>query len=147
MSAALVPVAITCAVALLGWLVATEWLPMFPLNDLRGIGVKERLQAGAANYPFQVLVAFFVILQEQWSFTVAALLAGAQLVSHLVQWWLPYVGLSTRARRAGYRRQFSHTVKLLPTAGHDVVPDVQHMVVGVLSLALSGTTLALALGA
>lgn len=139
-------VAIGIALLLLCWLVITEWVPMFPVNDLRGIGVKERLQAGAANYPFQLVVAGLVAWHERWSLIVAAVLAGAQLVSHVVQWWLPYLGWSTKGQRTGYRRQFTRTLSVLPRAGRDVVPDVQHMVVGMLSTALFGTTVWLAVG-
>lgn len=40
----------------------------------------------------------------------------------------------------------TRTWKLLPTHGHSVVIDVQHMVVGLLTLAMCGTTLAATLG-
>ena len=49
--------------------------------------------------------------------------------------------VAARLRRA----EFARTWKLLPTQGHDVVIDVQHMVVGVITVVMVGTTLAAAL--
>jgi hypothetical protein len=56
------------------------------------------------------------------------------------------VGISTAAQRAAYRRDYARTLKVLPTAGHDVVIDVQHLVVGALTLAMLAATLAATLG-
>ncbi|MEU4227393.1 hypothetical protein AB0F17_24120 [Nonomuraea sp. NPDC026600] len=40
----------------------------------------------------------------------------------------------------------SRTLKILPTEGHDVVIDVQHLVVGALSVFMLATTLIVTLG-
>ncbi|WP_370938276.1 hypothetical protein [Amycolatopsis sp. cg13] len=71
----------------LAWLVLTEWVPMFPLNDLAPGNLRPRLLAAA--------LALCVLI----------------------------------------------------LAGHDVVPDVQHLVVGLLTLVMLGTTLAATLTA
>ena len=52
---------------------------------------------------------------------------------------VPYFGCSSAAQREAYRREFARTRKLLPTEGHDVVIDVQHMVVGVITVVMVGT--------
>ena len=64
------------------------------------------------------------------------------LAGHLANWWLPYLGLSSASQRAAYQRDYARTLKILPTQGRDVVIDVQHMIVGVLTLAMLGTTAA-----
>jgi hypothetical protein len=129
----------------LAWLILTEWVPMFPLNDLESSTVRERALLALANYPLPLLVAAGVALHETWSLVAATCLVALTLVGHIVSWWLPYFGISFAAQREAYRREFLRTLKILPTEGHDVVIDVQHMVVGVLTLVMLGTTLAVTL--
>jgi hypothetical protein len=140
-------IAIVVPLVWLAWLVMTEWVPMFPLNDLRPGNLQHRLVAASINYPFPLLIAAGVALHRTWSLTAALALCGLILLGHITNWWLPYFGVSTAAQRATYLRDYARTWKLLPTEGHTVVIDVQHMVVGVLSLVMAGTTLAVMLGA
>ncbi|MEV0227888.1 hypothetical protein [Nonomuraea sp. NPDC050786] len=129
----------------LAWLVVTEWVPMFPLNDLTGDNVRHRVLAAAINYPFPLLIAAGIALGRTWSLVTATALCALILIGHVTSWWLPYFGVSTAEQRATYRRDYARTLKLLPTEGHDVVIDVQHMVVGLLSLIMMATTLVVTL--
>lgn len=113
---------------------------MLPLSDLESSTVRERALLALASHPFLLLIAAGVALHERWS-----LVAATVLVALIVRWWLPYFGISFRAQREAYGREYLRTLKILPTEGHDVVIDVQHMVVGVLTLAMLGTTLAVTL--
>jgi hypothetical protein len=126
----------------LGWLALIDWVPLFPLNDLRPDNRRERRVAALANYPVPVLIAAGVALDRGWTLLVALALCGLCLAGHVVNWWLPYFGPGTAGQRATYAREYARTWKVLPTAGHAVVIDVQHMVVGGLTLAMLGTTLA-----
>jgi hypothetical protein len=117
-------------------------VPLFPLNDLRPDNVRDRRVAALVNYPIPVLIAGGVALGQRWSMLAALALCGLCLVGHLANWWLPYSGLSTAGQRATYDREYARTLKILPTGGRAVVVDVQHMVVGVLTLLMLGTTLA-----
>ncbi|MCA2224565.1 hypothetical protein [Nonomuraea aurantiaca] len=125
----------------LGWLVVTEWVPMFPLNDLRPGNVGQRVLAACINYPFPLLIAAGVALHQTWSLLAATTLCVVIVAGHLWNWWLPYFGTGTAAQRETYQREYGRTLKILPTEGHDVVIDVQHLVVGALSLLMLATTL------
>ncbi len=116
------------------WLLVTEWVPLAPLNDLAATSPAERLRVGAVNYSVLVVIAGGVITGTTVGAIVAQVLVVVWLVGHVLSWWLPYFGRSTEAQRAAYRREYSRTLKILPTDGHDVVVDVQHMVVGVLTV-------------
>jgi hypothetical protein len=140
-------VAIVVPLIWLAWLVVIDWLPMFPLNDLTHANVRGRLLAAAINYPFPLLIAGGVALGRTWSLVAATVLCVLIMAGHVQSWWLPYVGLSTAAQREVYRRDYSRTLKILPTAGHDMVIDVQHLVVGALSLIMLTTTLIATLNA
>ncbi|MEU0566760.1 hypothetical protein ABZ297_15405 [Nonomuraea sp. NPDC005983] len=131
----------------LAWLIVTEWVPMFPLNDLTKANVHGRVLAAAINYPFPLLIAAGLALHQTWSLITATVLCVLIMAGHLQSWWLPYFGVSTEAQREVYRRDYSRTLKILPTEGHDVVIDVQHLVVGVLSLIMLATTLVVTLTA
>lgn len=135
-------VAITLPLVWLAWLALTEWVPLAPLNDLSNGNLRPRLLAAAINYPFPLLIAGGVALGEPWSLITASALCGLILVGHVTSWWLPYLGVSSKAQREVYARDYANTLKILPTEGHAVVPDVQHMVVGLLTLAMLVTTLA-----
>ena len=95
---------------------------------------RERLRVGVANYSVLLAIGGGVITGTVAGAIVAEVLVVAWLVGHLVAWWLPYFGLSTASQRDAYRREYARTLTILPTAGHAVVVDVQHMVVGALTL-------------
>ena len=131
----------------LGWLVVIDWVPLFPLNDLRPDNVRDRRLAALVNYPVPLLIAGAVALHHTWSLIVAVALCGLCLAGHVWNWWLPYFGPATAAQRQAYQRDYHRTWKLLPTDGRAVVIDVQHMVVGIGAVAMAATSLAVMLGA
>ncbi|RJL35466.1 hypothetical protein [Bailinhaonella thermotolerans] len=140
-------IAVVLPLVWLAWLALIDWVPMFPLNDLTPGNLRARVLAAVINYPFPLLIAAGVALHETWSLIAALVLCAMTFAGHLASWWVPYFGLSSAAQREVYARDYSRTLKILPTAGRAVVPDVQHMVVGVLTLAMLGTTLAVTLNA
>ncbi|MFF4413808.1 hypothetical protein ACFYY8_14845 [Streptosporangium sp. NPDC001559] len=125
----------------LAWLILTEWVPMFPLNDLAPGNLRNRLIAASVNYPIPLLIAGGVALHRTWSLVAATVLCCLIVAGHVQSWWLPYFGVSSAAQRELYRTDYARTLKVLPTEGRDVVIDVQHMVVGVLSVVMLATTL------
>ncbi|MBE1486345.1 hypothetical protein [Plantactinospora soyae] len=133
-------IAIIAPLVWLGWLVLIDWVPMFPLNDLDVISAEDRAIAAAANYPIPLLIAGAVALGRRWSHVAAVGLSTLCVVGHVNSWWLPYFGSATAAARADYLEYYSQTLRFLPTAGHDVVIDVQHTVVGLLTLAMLAAT-------
>ncbi|WP_327140025.1 hypothetical protein [Nocardia sp. NBC_01327] len=140
------PLAIALPLIWLAWLIATEWIPMRPLNDLTPGNVRPRLLAASINYPFPLAIAGGIALGQTWSLWTAFGLCMLILAGHLTSWWLPYFGISSAAQRDIYVRDYSRTLKILPTAGHSVVPDVQHMIVGALTVAMIAATVVQTLG-
>lgn len=129
----------------LSWLVLTDWVPMFPLNDLSRQNFRHRLIAGVISCPFPLLVSAGIALHRDWSLAVSAVLCALILTGHVLSWWVPYSGHSTEAQRELYRREFTRTLKVVPAEGHDVVIDLQHTVVGALTLVMCASTLAVML--
>ncbi|SDI97232.1 hypothetical protein [Nonomuraea jiangxiensis] len=129
----------------LGWLVLIDWVPMFPLNDLAAISAEDRALAALANYPIPLLIAGAVALDRTWTRITAIVLSTLCLAGHLMSWWIPYFGPATAAQRADYQKYYTETLRFLPTAGHDVVIDVQHTVVALLTLAMLAATIVFAI--
>lgn len=138
-------IAVVVPLLWLGWLALIDWVPMYPLNDLRPDNHRRRLLAAAVNYPIPLLIAAGVAWQRPWSLVVAVALCVLCLAGHLVNWWLPYVGISSASLREDYQRDYARTLKLLPTEGRAVTIDAQHLVVGLLTIAMLATTLLAAL--
>ncbi|MEH7333527.1 hypothetical protein V7161_12875 [Neobacillus drentensis] len=56
------------------------------------------------------------------------------LIMHLFAWWLPYFFGFPLAVKADYEKYFSRTYKILPPIKDHIIPDVEHIGVGVLLL-------------
>ncbi|MEV7004911.1 hypothetical protein [Streptosporangium sp. NPDC051022] len=125
--------ALVTPLVMVAYLVVTEWVPMFPFNDLEAQSVRERLTMAAVNYPVFAAIAVAIALEAN---VVALVLTLLTVAGHVVSWWLPYFGISFAAQREAYLREYARTWKILPTEGRAVVIDVQHMVVGVLCLVM-----------
>jgi hypothetical protein len=133
--------AVTATVVWLGWLVLTEWVPMYPLNDLRASSRATRARRALLTYPAGLLIIIGIVLDQTWSLVMALVLAIGVVVGHVVYWWMPYLGVAVEPQVEIYQREFLRTVKAVPAEGHLVAVDVQHVVAGVLAVAVLGTTL------
>jgi hypothetical protein len=133
--------ALTATLVWLGWLVITDWVPMYPLNDLESSSPATRGRRALATYPAGLLIVAGILVDQTWSLVLALMLAIGLVVGHIAYWWMPYFGVAVEPQVEIYRREFSRTVKAVPAEGHLVAVDVQHLVAGVLAVAVLGTTL------
>ena len=76
-------IAIIVPLIWVGWLILTEWVPMFPLNDLEASTVRERATTGAMNYTVGLVIAGGVLIGEPWSLVVAVVISVLALAGHL----------------------------------------------------------------
>src|SRR6476469_4493044 len=126
----------------LGWLVLTDWVPMYPLNDLEHRDHHQRAVAAMTTYPAGLLISAGVLIGQGWSLATAVILAGCVVVGPVAGWWRPYAGVSVGPQRDVYRAASARSGSGQPRAGHEVVVDVQHTVAGILELVMLGTSLA-----
>ena len=133
--------ALSATLVWLGWLVLTDWVPMYPLNDLESSSVATRARRAIAIYPAGLLIVAGILLDRTWSLVVALLLAVGLVVGHVASWWMPYLGVAVQPQIEIYQREFSRTLQAVPEQGHLVGVDVQHLVAGALSVIVLGTTL------
>jgi hypothetical protein len=99
-----------------------------------------------ANYTPLVVIAW-AVLQPNVVLTVLGLVIGTvDLLMHLAYWWLPYVRGGSAAQISEHQRLFGGTTTFLPPIGDHPVPNAQHVVVGLLMVAMVVSTIA-AIGA
>src|SRR5262245_15151534 len=91
------------ALVMLGWLMLTEWIPLFPLNDLAASTVRERAMAAVVNYGTLIAMIVGILSGTPIGAVAAAALAGLWVVGHIASWWLPYLGVSSGAQRDAYQ--------------------------------------------
>lgn len=122
--------AVIAPLVLLAYLVVTEWVPMFPWNDLAAQPARRRALAAAINYPVMVLTSALFAVGTTVTTLVAAALCLTVVAGNINSWWFPYfTGRGSASMRRDWEREYGRTLKLLPTAGHVVTPDAQHVVV------------------
>ncbi|GAA1659474.1 hypothetical protein GCM10009765_06040 [Fodinicola feengrottensis] len=122
---------------MLAFLIVTEWVPMFPFNDLAAQPVRRRLFAAAINYPVMALIAVLFAVDVTVSTLIATVLCFTVVAGNINSWWFPYfTGRGNADMRRNWEREYGRTLKLLPTDGHVVTPDAQHLVVTAIAWAM-----------
>ncbi|WP_163510658.1 hypothetical protein [Fodinicola acaciae] len=133
--------AAVAAMAMLTWEIVTEWVPMYPLNDLSAQPTRLRLIAAAANYPVMAAIAVLFAVGNVVTTLIGAGLCLVVLGGHLRSWWIPYLtGRASASWQVHYERDYQRTLKLLPRRPY--MPDAQHMVVGLIAVAMVVTGVA-----
>lgn len=132
--------ALASIAVLLAYLLVTNHVPLSPWNALSGSG--QWLSSVAAVAPFG-LVALAIWARHALAIAVGALWAVVWFGMQLVQWWVPYLFGPTPLHRSfdwyvagGYEA----TLTILPVIGDRPVPDLQHLVLQVLSIVVIATT-------
>jgi hypothetical protein len=59
---------------------------------------------------------------------------------HVAYWWLPYLRGGSEPRKAEHAKLFGGTTTFLPAIGDHPIPNAQHVVVGVLMVAMVATS-------
>ncbi|MEH7106406.1 hypothetical protein V7083_01350, partial [Bacillus sp. JJ1764] len=54
------------------------------------------------------------------------------MVMHLLAWWIPYFTGYPHYVQADYEKYFRNTYKFLPSIKNHIIPDAEHVGVGVL---------------
>lgn len=135
-------IAVSAPMLWLMWMIAINWVPMSPLNNLTAENRRDRITASAINYPFLLAIIAGVVLYERWSLITSLALCVLILGRIVLNWWLPYFfGIHTAAQYEIYQRDFAATLTVLPERHNRITPDVQRMVLTALSLAMFTTTL------
>ena len=137
-------IAATLAVALAAYLVVTDWFSLTPWNKVEDVPLGQKLLLSLTNYTPLVFIAFAIAQPSRILVGLALLVGLVDLLMHIAYWWVPYFRGATAEHKAEHARMFGGTTTFLPAIGKNPIPNAQHVVVGVLMLAMVATSGAVA---
>ncbi|MDN3019577.1 hypothetical protein PH210_25770 [Paenibacillus sp. BSR1-1] len=114
--------------------IVIDFLDLYPFNDIHSRDKRLRKFEVLGNYPPLIIISacfFFDNVIANW---VGYTLTSIIMIMHLFAWWLPYLFGFPLTVKADYEKYFSRTYKILPSIKDHIIPDVEHIGVGVLLL-------------
>jgi len=139
-------VAAWLAVGLAGYLLVTDWVNLAPWNNVEDLPVRQKALISVANYTPLLFIAFAISQPSRILAVLALVVGGIDLLMHVAYWWLPYLRGGSEAQKAEHARLFGRTTTFLPAIGDHPIPNAQHVIVGVLMLAMVVTSVAATIG-
>jgi hypothetical protein len=133
------------AITLAVYLLVTDWRDLAPWNNVGDLPVRQKLLISLANYTPLLFIAFAIAQQNRILVVLAVVVGGVDLLMHVAFWWLPYLRGATAEHQQEHARMFGGTTTFLPAIGDHPIPNAQHVVVGVLMLAMFATSVAAAI--
>lgn len=129
--------AITLQVLLFIYFEVTTLINLFPWNDLSKYSYRERLVEAAVN-GITIIIGFALFITKvKWLMAISVAFWFVFLLMQLMTWWMPYLTGKHLKQfpRELYDSHFRETLKILPPIKNHIIPDAQHNVLQVLSLA------------
>jgi hypothetical protein len=133
-------IAISSQLVMLIYFTIDNHADLFPWTNLRS-PVAELPSTLAAWIPFLLIMLTFVY-RIRWGMVAGTVYTYVWLLLQIRQWWIPYLFGPTPLHRDFswyYEHGYTETVKVLPPIGNHPVPDLQHMSLQLLSLAVTLT--------
>ena len=118
------------------WLV-TEWVDLFPWNDIKSAKREDQIKGTIFHTTTTSLAVLGFLFQIRVLMGAALVWFVIMLAVEIGNWWVPYLfGMHpAEVTREIYTKQFSRTYRFLPPIKNHNVVDAQHVVVCLLTLA------------
>lgn len=129
-------------VVLLAYQLLIDFVPLAPFNDVTVVPFGKKVGSFLMNYAPLLLIAFALHDRSRTGVMLSTLGCFLYLLGHLNAWWRPYFFGATNKELTEYQALFQRTFKILPKIGTNPVPDVQHMILGVIVLTMTVATAA-----
>jgi len=124
--------AVTLIAIMLAWFGITNHVALEPLNDLSRQG--DQLPSTLAGFiPFVLAILTVLFVPNFWLVLFWTGYAYVWLTLQIFTWWIPYLLGGSAEHWSSYR----DTVNVLPVLDGRIGPDVQHLVLQILSLAMA----------
>jgi hypothetical protein len=110
-------------------IVMMDWLET-PLNqNIKYQKPTERLPSTVIHTSVGLLSIFFSYRQEKFLVLFSAVWYSFILLSAIRNWWIPYIYgiVDGEISVEEYKEIYSKNYTILPSLGHPIIPDVQHM--------------------
>ncbi len=109
------------------YLLITEWVNLFPWNDVSTSTAAQKLSGSLINVlPFALVIAG-ALLEIDWLKLAGMGLFLLLLGVHFAWFWVPYLWGTSRAHLEQYARLFGRTYKFLPARGANPIPDAHYV--------------------
>jgi hypothetical protein len=130
------------AISLAVYLLVTDWIDLGPWNNVEDLPRRQKLLISVANYTPLLFIAFAVLQHSLVLVSLALVVAAIDLAMHVAYWWVPYLRGVSEEQGAERALLFGGTTSFLPQIGNHPIPNAQHVIVGVLMVAMLVTTVA-----
>jgi hypothetical protein len=130
------------AISLAVYLLITDWIDLAPWNNVEDLPVRQKVLISVANYTPLLFIAAAVLQGSAILVALAVLVGLVDLAMHVAYWWLPYLRGVSVEQAAERARLFGGTSTFLPAIADHPIPNAQHVVVGILMLAMVVFTIA-----
>jgi hypothetical protein len=112
--------------------IVIDFVDLFPFNDIHSRDNRLRKYEVLGNYPSLLLISFCFYYHSTVSMWIGFVVTSIILVMHLFAWWIPYFFGFPNSAKNDYLKYFSRTYKFLPRIKDHIVPDAEHVGVGIL---------------
>lgn len=123
--------AIILPIVFLFYQIVIDSINLFPFNDVHVRDKRLRKYEVLGNYPPLLIISICFYFDGAWSWAGYSLTAII-MIMHLFAWWIPYFTGYPAAVRNDYEKYFSRTCKFLPKIKNNIIPDAEHVGVGIL---------------
>lgn len=115
----------------------TTLMNLFPWNDLTKYSPKEKLLEATVNGITIIVGLVLFVTKIKWLMVISVVLWFIFLLMQLLTWWMPYLTGKHLKQfpRELYDTHFRDTIKILPPIKNHIIPDAQHIVLQIISLA------------
>ena len=134
--------ALVFQVGLLAYHQVTTLCDFFPFNGVRFSTRRERLLEAGFNLLLMGAPPIGFVLGARWLMEFGAAYYVILFVVECVTWWAPYFFGPSPKWREVYARMHRLTITIVPRRGDNPAPNLEHMILMVLTLATAIVTLA-----
>ncbi len=134
--------AITLQLAHLLYHQVTTLVDFFPFNGARFASRGEKFGEAAFNFVLMGLPPVGFILRIPALMELGAVYYGVLLGAECATWWLPYFFGPSQKWRETYAKIQARTITIIPRRGTNPAPNLEHLILMVLTLATASATLA-----
>lgn len=137
----MIAITLLAQITLLAYHQLTTWCDFFPFNGVRFTKIAERRAEATVNFILMALppIGFGFHLEPLIKFGVVYYFILFAI--ECATWWLPYIFGPSQKWMDVYSRVHARTLRVLPSRGNNPAPNLEHLILMVLTLTAAWTTL------
>jgi len=115
----------------------TTLVNLYPWNDLAKYSLREKVTEAIVNGMIIIIGIGLFLTKIKGLMIFSVIIWLIYLLMQLLTWWMPYLtGKHLKQfSKTLYQTHFQETIKILPPIKNHIIPDAQHNILQLLSLA------------